>query len=128
MENTEKDYTGRNICILSDSQTAINGLDSFQLSSKLVWEDHQSMVKLGEGYRIQLVWVPRHMRIDGNERACELAKESASHSLIEPEPVLGISADIGGGVIREWTSRKHEEHWQFIRGQRQVRGFLENRQ
>jgi hypothetical protein len=27
-------------------------------------------------------------------------------------------------VIREWTSRKHEEHWQFIRGQRQPKGVL----
>jgi len=67
----EKDYTGRNICILSDSQTAVNGLECFQLNSKLVWEDHQSMVILAERYRIQLVWVPRHMRSDGNEIAGE---------------------------------------------------------
>lgn len=81
MENMEKDCRGRNICILSDSQTAITALGSFQLNYKLVWEDHQSMVKLAELYRIQLVWVPRRMRIDGNEIAGELAKESASHSL-----------------------------------------------
>jgi len=73
-----------------------------------------------------LVWVSRHKGIDGNEIAGELAKESASHSLIEPEPVRGTSADTGRGVIRDWTSRKHEKHWQFVRGQRQVRGFLKN--
>lgn len=71
----EKDYRGRYICIVSDSQRAITALGSFQLHSKLVWEEHQSMVKLAERYRIQLVWVPRHMRIDGNEIAGELAKE-----------------------------------------------------
>jgi hypothetical protein len=27
-------------------------------------------------------------------------------------------------VIRDWTSRKHEEHWQSICGQRQAKGFL----
>lgn len=42
-------------------------LTASMLNSKLVWEDHQSMVKLAERYRIQLVWVPRHMRTDGNE-------------------------------------------------------------
>jgi len=52
MENMDKDYTGRNICILPHSQTAIKALDSFQLNSKLVWEDHQSMVTLTERYRI----------------------------------------------------------------------------
>jgi hypothetical protein len=32
MENTEKDYTGRNIYILYDSQAAIKALDSFQIN------------------------------------------------------------------------------------------------
>jgi hypothetical protein len=58
MENIEKGYTGRNIYILSDSQVAINALDSFQINSKLVWDCHQSLVKLAEHNRIQLVWVP----------------------------------------------------------------------
>jgi hypothetical protein len=26
-------------------------------------------------------------------------------------------------VIRDWTSRKHEEHWQSVCGQRQTKGF-----
>jgi hypothetical protein len=29
-------------------------------------------------------------------------------------------------VIRDWTSRKHEEHWQSIHGHRQAKGFLKN--
>jgi hypothetical protein len=32
MENTEKGYIGRNICILFDSQAAIKALDSFQIN------------------------------------------------------------------------------------------------
>jgi hypothetical protein len=48
MENIEKGYTGRNIYILSDSQAAIKALDSFQINSKLVWDCHQSLVKLAE--------------------------------------------------------------------------------
>jgi hypothetical protein len=55
------------------------------------------------------------MGIDGNEIAGELVKE-----------VLVISADIGRWVIRDWTSRSHEEDWHFVRWQRQVRGFPEN--
>jgi hypothetical protein len=27
-------------------------------------------------------------------------------------------------VITDWTSRKHEEHWQSIHGQRQVKDYL----
>ena len=82
------------------------------------------MVKLAEHKSIQPVWVPGHMRIDGDEIVDESAKEGSSHPLKEPEPVLGISADNDRRVVRDWTSRKQEENWQSIRGQRQVRGFL----
>jgi len=58
MDNTEKSYTGKTICILSYSQAAIKALDSFQINSKLVWDCHQSLVKVTEHNRIQLVWVP----------------------------------------------------------------------
>jgi ribonuclease HI len=69
MENIEKGYTSRNIYILSDSQAAIKALDSYQINSKLVWDCHQSLVQLAEHNRIQLVWVPGHMGIDGNKIA-----------------------------------------------------------
>jgi hypothetical protein len=46
MENLDKGYIGRNIYILPDSQAAIKALDSFQINSKLVWDCHQSLVKL----------------------------------------------------------------------------------
>jgi hypothetical protein len=38
--------------------------------------------------------------------------------------VLVTSAKVARGVIKDWTSRKHEEHWQSIHGQRQAKGFL----
>jgi ribonuclease HI len=100
MENIEKGYIGRNSCILSDSQAAIKALDSYQINSKLVWDCHQSLVKLAEHDRIQLIWVPGHMRIDGNEVADQLARQGSSHPFIGPDPALGISAKVARGVIR----------------------------
>jgi hypothetical protein len=44
--------------------------------------------------------------------------------LIRTEPALGISAKVARGVTRGWTSRKCEEYWQSIRGQRQAEDFL----
>jgi hypothetical protein len=64
------------------------------------------------------------MRIDGNETADQLARQGSSHPFIGPEPALGISAKVARGMFRDWTSRKHEEHWQSIRGQKQAKGFL----
>ena len=64
-----------NIYILSESQGVIKGLDSFHMNSELIWDHHQPLVKLAEHNRIQLVWVPRHMGIDGNNIAHQLGRQ-----------------------------------------------------
>jgi ribonuclease HI len=107
MENTEKGYKGMNIYLLSDSQAAIKAPNNFQINSKLVWDCHQSLVTLAEHNRVQLIWVPGYMGIDGNEMADQVAKSGSSHQFIGPEPALGISAKTAREVIREWTNRKH---------------------
>jgi hypothetical protein len=64
------------------------------------------------------------MGTDRNETADQLARQSSSHPLTVPQPILEISARAARGVIRDWTSRKHEEHWQSLHGQRHTKGFL----
>jgi hypothetical protein len=76
------------------------------------------MVKLVEHNRIQLECAPGHVRIDGNEMADELARH-CSHPLTGPKPALNISEKVmrgGGEMIKDRTSRKHEEYWQSIHG------------
>jgi hypothetical protein len=121
MENIEKGYRGRNIDILSDSGAAIKALESFQINSSLVWDYHQSLVKMAENNRIQLIWLPRHMGNNGNE--ITVATRGSSHPLIGPEPALGISATDARGVIKDWESRKHKEHWLSIHGKRYAKDF-----
>jgi ribonuclease HI len=74
VENLDRNYKKRNIYILSDSQAAIKALYCYQINSKLVWDCHQSLVKLAECNRVQLIWVPGHEGIDSNETADQLAK------------------------------------------------------
>jgi ribonuclease HI len=84
MENIEKGYAGKNIYILSDSEAAIKALDIFHINSKLVWDCHQSLMKVAEHKRIQLVRVHGHMGIDGHEMDEQLARQGSSHPLIAP--------------------------------------------
>jgi len=126
MGNLEKGYMDRDIYILLNIQAAIKVLNNFQMNSKLLWDCHQSLLKLAEHNRVQLVWVPGYMRIDGHEIADYLARESSSHPLREPEHALGISAKVARGVIGDLSNRKREEHLQSIREQRQVKGFFKN--
>lgn len=89
---------------------------NFQINSKLVWDCHKSLVILEKQNRIQLMWVPGHMGTDGNKMADQLVRQGSSCPLTGPEPALGISAKVAREVIRNWTNRKHEEHWQSIHG------------
>jgi ribonuclease HI len=109
MENIEKGYKGRNIYNLSDSPAAFKALNNFQINSKLVWDCHQSLMTLAEHNRVQLIWVPGHMRIDGNEKADQLATQGSSPPFVGPEPALGISAKTAREVIRGWMNRKHRK-------------------
>lgn len=77
MENTAMDYKGRNIYALSNNQVAIKALNNFQVNSKLVWDCHNSLVKLAEHKRVQLIRMPGHMGIDENETGDQLAREDS---------------------------------------------------
>jgi len=64
------------------------------------------------------------MGIAGNEIAHQLAREDSSCLLIGPKPALAISAEVARGVIRDWTSRKQEDHWHSTCTQGSAKGFL----
>jgi hypothetical protein len=68
--------------------------------------------------------VPAHIGIDGNEIADHLARRGSSHPLTGSEHALGISSKVAREVTRDWTSRKHEEHWQSIHGQSHAKDFV----
>jgi ribonuclease HI len=65
------------------------------------------MVNLGEHKRIQLVWVPGHMWIDGNETVNQLVSNAFHIHLIVFQPSLGISTKAAKGENRVWMSRKY---------------------
>ena len=69
---TETTYT---FCILADNQVAIEALNNFQINPILVWDCDQSLVKLVEHNRVQLIWMPGHMGIEGNKIVEKLAME-----------------------------------------------------
>jgi ribonuclease HI len=109
-ENLDRNYRNRKICILSDSQAAFKALDKHQINSKLVWDCYQTLMELANHNRVQLVWVPGHEGIAGNETADHLAKIGYEHPFIGPEPACGISMGVAKKAIRDWMAMNHKKY------------------
>ena len=94
------------------SQAVIKALGTHQITSKLVWNS------------VQLIWVPGHEVIAGNETTYQLARTGSEQPFIGPEPACGISIGVAKKAIRDWTNRNHKKHWDSITGLKQAKGFI----
>jgi ribonuclease HI len=105
LNNLYTNYKNRNICILSDSQVAIKRLGNHQITSKLVWGCHQSLIQPAKHNKVQLKWVPGLEGIVGNETAYHFSRKGSEHPFIGPEPSCCSSTGVAKKVVRDWKNR-----------------------
>jgi ribonuclease HI len=56
--------------------------------------------------RVQLIWVPGHEGIAGNETADLLARTGSEHPFTGPEPACGISFGVAKRAVKDWMNKK----------------------
>jgi hypothetical protein len=77
--------------------------------------------------RVQLIWVPGHESVDGNETANQLARTGSENPFIGPEPACGMSIGAAKKAVRYWTNRNHKKYWKPTTGLKQAKGFISGR-
>ncbi|XP_018569028.1 uncharacterized protein LOC108909246 [Anoplophora glabripennis] len=83
------------IFICSDSQAGPRAVSSPRTRSVLVQECGDALELLARRREVELVWVPGHMGIPGNESVNQLARPGSRRTCQGPEPILGITR---GGI------------------------------
>jgi hypothetical protein len=124
VENLDRNYKNRNVYILSDSQAAIKALDKHQITSKLVWDCHRSLTQLARHNRVQLIWVPGHEGIVGNETADQLARTGSEHPFTGPDLACGTSIAVAKKAVGDWMNTNHRKYWESTTGLKQAKGLI----
>jgi hypothetical protein len=120
VENLNRYYKYENIRILSDRQPAIKEHDKHQITLKLVWNCHQSLIQLARHNRVQLIWVPHHEVIAGNGTADQLSRTVSEYPFIRPS--CGISIEVSKKAVRDWTNRNYPKQWEYTTGLKEAKG------
>jgi ribonuclease HI len=73
----------------------------YQITTKLVWDCHQSLTKLAKHNRVQLIWMPGHEGIVGNETVHQLARTGSQLPFRGPELACGIKIGVANKAVRD---------------------------
>jgi ribonuclease HI len=97
---------------------SVNWVEAVEDRVKL-WYFMLEVMNFGISYEasiFQLIWVPVHEGIVGNETADQLARTGSDHPFTGPEPACGISNGVAKKAARDWMKRHHKKHWESTTG------------
>jgi hypothetical protein len=107
----------------SDSQAALQALESSRVTSALVWECRQELCASSRWNKVKLLWIPGYCGIQSNEDADALARKKSSSPVLGPEPAISVSPRIGRLKVQQWLKEMQPEHWAAARDMRQSKLF-----
>ena len=104
----------KNINICSDSQASLKALNGYCFTSKLMIQCLDLLKSLSNLNNVNLIWVPGHSNVVGNEKADELARMGSKTPFCGPKPTLGLTYTTQRSLIRDFYNNRHKELWKSL--------------
>lgn len=111
---TSQEIYNRNINICSDSEASLKALNGHCFTSKLMTECLDSLRCLSNSNKVNLIWVPGHNNVVGNEKADELARMGSKIPFCGPKPALGLTYTTQRRLIRDFYNDLHKRLWKSL--------------
>jgi ribonuclease HI len=120
-----RDVRNFHIYILSDSQAALQALNSHIIESRLVLECQNLLRQLTDRNRVTLMWVPGHQGIEGNEIADKLANRGAETKFIGPQPFCGYGLSNFREQLSKWEETEKKKYLNSLGNNSHSRHFVQ---
>jgi ribonuclease HI len=114
----------RNVDIVTDSMAALQAIDAYIFTSKLVKDCFLELEKADNKIPIKIHWIKAHVGHEGNERADLLAKKGASTVNTCVEPIIPVPKSWIKGKIKMYVHDEWKQRWEGIQEARQTRIFF----
>lgn len=102
------------VWICTDSTAALNALNAVKLTSKLIIECVRLLELISARRPINLLWVPSHANVVGNEIADSLAKRGARTSTDGAEPFLPLEENRIRACSNSWLQDQIPVKWSRV--------------
>lgn len=112
----------KKVNLFSDSQAAIQAINSSWIESKVVKETKQSVRRTTKMTKVSIQWVRGHNNNTGNELADCLAKRGARQ--LNNKCMIGIPKSYVKGKIKDYYKNKWKECWEEEKGMRTSKWFF----
>ncbi|CAH2091349.1 unnamed protein product [Euphydryas editha] len=104
-----KDYSIR---ILSDSRSVLQAHQSHSITSRLIYNCHQSLMEVcNNSNNVTPQWIKGHSGSRGDDAADELARRGSEMAAIGPEPIVPLPTAWPTSVSRQHTKELHNKYW-----------------
>ncbi|XP_063531089.1 uncharacterized protein LOC134742085 [Cydia strobilella] len=112
------------IRILSDSRSVLQALQSYTLTSGLIYECHKALSEVCTTNIVTLQWIKGHSNSRGNDAADILARGGSELKVAGPEPILPLPYAWLRNMLRHNTKVKHQQYWTNLGTCRQAKEAL----